>query len=232
MNILKKIQPLVGLATLIALAIGLWYVYQAPADFQQGGAVRILYIHVPSAKLALLSYLFLTAASILYLWKRYEGADILAEAAASVGAAFTVITLASGSIWGKPMWGTWWAWDARLTSMLVLLILYKGLMVLRHSLDDPVKGARATAILAIIGAVDLPIIHYSVVWWRTLHQPPSLATGENTAVHITGPLLPPLLILSVAFILLGLYMVTVKARQIEARRHLDALEAARMHHDE
>ncbi|MBF0215224.1 MAG: cytochrome c biogenesis protein CcsA [Magnetococcales bacterium] len=232
MKILKKIQPYLGWATLLSLAVGAWFVYSAPADFQQGGAVRILYIHVPSAKLALLSYLFLTIASILYLWKRSETADILAEAAASVGAAFTVITLASGSIWGKPMWGTWWAWDARLTSMLVLLILFKGLMVLRHSLDDPIKGARATAILALIGAVDLPIIHYSVVWWRTLHQPPSLAAGSNAAVHISGPLLPPLLILSGAFILLGLYMVTVKARQIEAHRRLDALESARMHHDE
>ncbi|MBF0340442.1 MAG: cytochrome c biogenesis protein CcsA [Magnetococcales bacterium] len=232
MNILKKIQLPLGLLTLISLAVGAWYVYQAPADFQQGGAVRILYVHVPSAKMALLSYLFLTVASVLYLWKRWEGADIVAEAATAVGAAFTALTLASGAIWGKPMWGTWWAWDARLTSMLVLLIIYKGLMVLRHSLDDPVKGARATAILAIIGGVDLPIIHYSVVWWRTLHQPPSLTAAENSSVHISGPLLPPLLILSGAFILLGLYMVTVKARQIEARRRLDALEAARMHPDE
>lgn len=232
MNILKKIQMPLGLVTWIALAVGAWYILHVPDDFQQGGAVKILYIHVPSAKMALLCYLLLTIASIVHLWKRSESADILAEAAASVGAAFTVMTLASGSIWGKPMWGTWWAWDARLTSMLVLLILYKGLMVLRHSLDDPVKGARATAILAIIGAVDLPIIHYSVVWWRTLHQPPSLAAGENAAVHITGPLLPPLLVLSGAFLCMGLYMVIVKARQIEARRRLDALEAARMHADE
>ncbi|MBF0191675.1 MAG: cytochrome c biogenesis protein CcsA [Magnetococcales bacterium] len=232
MKILKKIQTLLGVATLVLLAVGLWFVYNAPEDFQQGGAVRILYIHVPSAKMALLSYLFLTVASALYLWKRSETADILAEAATSVGAAFTAITLASGSIWGKPMWGTWWAWDARLTSMLVLLILFKGLMVLRNSMDDPVKGARATAILAIIGAVDLPIIHYSVVWWRTLHQPPSMAASGNAGVHISGPLLPPLLILSGAFMLMGLYMVTVKARQIEARRRLDALESARMHPDE
>ncbi|MEO5332017.1 MAG: heme ABC transporter permease CcmC [Magnetococcus sp. YQC-5] len=229
MKILAKIQAPLGFLTLITLGIGLWYVYTAPADFQQGGAVRILYIHVPSAKMALLFYILLTAASVIHLWKRSETADILAEAATTVGISFTGITLASGAIWGKPMWGTWWAWDARLTSMLVLLIIYKGLMVLRNSMDNPVKGARATAILAIVGAVDLPIIHYSVVWWRTLHQPPSLAAADKSNVHISGPLLPPLLIMSVAFILMGAYMLILKARQIEARRQLDALEAARIH---
>lgn len=231
MKFLAKIQGFLGLTTLIALAIGLWFVYAAPADFQQGGAVRILYIHVPSAKLALLLYVFITITSIVYLWKRSETADILTEAGAAVGVTFTAVTLASGAIWGKPMWGTWWAWDARLTSMLVLLILYKGLMVLRHSLDDPTKGARATAILAIVGAVDLPIIHYSVVWWRTLHQPPSLTVAANSNVHITGPLLPPLLIMSGAFILMGAYMLTLKARQIEAQRKLDAMEADKLHHE-
>ncbi|MBF0296873.1 MAG: cytochrome c biogenesis protein CcsA [Magnetococcales bacterium] len=231
MKFLARMQAPLGVLTLIALAVGLWMVWTAPADFQQGGAVRILYLHVPSAKMSLFCYIFLTIVSIIHLWKRSETADILAEAATAVGISFTGITLASGAIWGKPMWGTWWAWDARLTSMLVLLILYKGLMVLRHSMDDPAKGARATAILAIVGAVDLPIIHYSVVWWRTLHQPPSLTMAEKSAVHISGPLLPPLLAMSVAFILLGVYMLTLKARQIEAQRKLDALEAARLHHE-
>ncbi|MBF0180915.1 MAG: cytochrome c biogenesis protein CcsA [Magnetococcales bacterium] len=231
MKFLARMQAPLGVLTLIALAVGLWMVWNAPADFQQGGAVRILYLHVPSAKMSLFCYVFLTIASIVHLWKRSETADILAEAATAVGISFTGITLASGAIWGKPMWGTWWAWDARLTSMLVLLILYKGLMVLRHSMDDPTKGARATAILAIVGAVDLPIIHYSVVWWRTLHQPPSLAAAEKSGIHISGPLLPPLLAMSVAFILMGVYMLTLKARQIEAQRKLDALEAARLHHE-
>ncbi len=231
MKIMAKMQTLLGVATLIALAVGLWFVYTAPADFQQGGAVRILYIHVPSAKMALLFYVVLTITSILYLWKRSETADILAEASATVGIAFTAVTLASGSIWGKPMWGTWWAWDARLTSMLVLLILYKGIMVLRHSLDDPTKGARATAILAIVGAVDLPIIHYSVVWWRTLHQPPSMSGAAKSAIHISGPLLPPLLIMSGAFILMGAYMLILKTRQIEAQRQLNALEAEKIYHE-
>jgi heme exporter protein C len=231
MNLLARIQRPLGFATLISLAIGLWMVFNAPVDFQQGNSVRILYAHVTSAKMALFSYILLTIASIAYLWKRSETADILAEAAAPVGAAFTAVTLASGSIWGKPMWGTWWAWDARLTSMLVLLILYMGIMALRGALDEPLKAARATAVLAIIGAVDLPIIHYSVVWWRTLHQPASFggASGNPT---ITGELLPPLLVMALAFMLLGAYLVTIKAREVAANRRLEALDVERMEKDD
>ncbi|MBF0183825.1 MAG: cytochrome c biogenesis protein CcsA [Magnetococcales bacterium] len=214
------------MATLLTLLTGLWLVLSAPADYQQGDAVRILYIHVPAAKMSLLSYLFLTVASGMYLWRRQEPWDILAEASVSVGAAFTALTLASGSIWGKPMWGAWWAWDARLTSMLVLLILFMGLMALRNALEDPHKAARATAVLAIIGAVDLPIIHYSVVWWRTLHQPPSFAGPAKQT--ITGDLLPPLLVMSVAFILLGAWLLMVKSREVAARRAWETLETERL----
>jgi heme exporter protein C len=231
MIFLARIQRPLGFITLVTLALGLWMVFNAPLDFQQGNSVRILYAHVTSAKMALFSYILLTITSIWYLWKKSETADIIAEATAPVGAAFTAVTLASGSIWGKPMWGTWWAWDARLTSMLVLLILYMGLMALRGSLDEPAKAARATAVLAIIGAVDLPIIHYSVVWWRTLHQPASFggASGNPT---ITGDLLPPLLVMAAAFILLGAYLVVVKAREIAALRQLEALDVERMEEDD
>jgi heme exporter protein C len=227
MNFLARIQRPLGIVTLLGLTYGLWLVFNAPIDFQQGNSVRILYAHVPSAKMALFCYVLLTISSIFYLWKKSETADIIAEAAVPAGAAFTAVTLASGSIWGKPMWGTWWAWDARLTSMLVLLILYFGLMALRSSLDEPGKAARATAILAIIGAVDLPIIHFSVVWWRTLHQPPSFggASGNPT---ITGDLLPPLLVMALAFICLGAYMVVVKAREIAVHRQLEVLDLERM----
>ena len=232
MNVLEKIQLPLGLAAGALLAIGLWLVFNAPADFQQGDSVRILYVHVPSAKMALLSYLFLTVVSALYLWRRHETMDILAEAAVPVGALFTAVTLATGSIWGKPMWGTWWAWDARLTSMLVLLIIYMGLIALRNALDDPVKGARATAVLAIIGAVDLPIIHYSVVWWRTLHQPPSMTGGAagKAQIAIAGPLLPPLIVMAVAFILMGGYLLVVKSREVAVSRRLESLEAERADH--
>jgi heme exporter protein C len=231
MNMLARIQRPLGFMTLLWLGVGLWMVLNAPLDFQQGNSVRILYAHVTSAKMSLFCYILLTITSITYLIKKSETADILSEAAAPVGAAFTAVTLASGSIWGKPMWGTWWAWDARLTSMLVLLILYMGLMALRSSLDEPLKAARATAILAIIGAVDLPIIHYSVVWWRTLHQPASFggASGNPT---ITGDLLPPLLVMAIAFIFLGAYLVVVKAREIAALRHLEALDIERMEQDD
>lgn len=229
MKTLQKIQRPLGVVVGLLLAAGLWLALNAPADFQQGNSVRILYIHVPSAKMALLTYVFLTVTSALYLWRRTETLDILAEAAVPVGAGFAAVTLASGSIWGKPMWGTWWAWDARLTSVLVLLILYVGLMALRNALDDPVKSARATAVLAIIGAVDLPIIHFSVVWWRTLHQPPSFGGPAKTA--ITGSLLPPLIVMAVAFILLGVYLVILKAREVAARRELEALEMERLDHE-
>ncbi|MBF0161922.1 MAG: cytochrome c biogenesis protein CcsA [Magnetococcales bacterium] len=226
MRFLTKIQlPLVVL-TILALGVGLWLVLTAPADYQQGNAVRILYVHVPSAKMALLSYFFVTLVSALYLWRRQETYDILAEAGVAVGAAFTFVTLASGSIWGKPMWGAWWAWDARLTSVLVMLILFMGLMALRNALDDRIKAARATAVLAIIGAVDLPIIHYSVVWWRTLHQPPSFAGPAKQA--ITGELLPPLLAMSVAFVLLGAALLVLKSREVAARRQWEAVETERL----
>ena len=226
MKFLKKIQLSLGLLTLAALSVGLWLVQTAPADFQQGGAVRILYVHVPSAKMALFSYLFLTIVSALYLWRRSETLDILAEAAVPVGAGFTLVTLASGSIWGKPMWGAWWAWDARLTSMLVLLILFMGLMALRNALDDPLKAASATAVLAIIGAVDLPIIHFSVKWWRTLHQPPSMDGPAKQA--IMGSLFPPLVAMSVAFFLLGVYMFILKSREVALQRQWDAIESERL----
>jgi heme exporter protein C len=221
-----KIQWLLAMATVLSLAAGLWLVFSAPADFQQGNAVRILYVHVPAAKMSLLSYLLLSVASALYLWRRQEKWDILAEASVAIGAAFTALTLLSGSIWGKPMWGAWWAWDARLTSMLVLLILFMGLMALRNALDDPHKAARATAVLALIGAVDLPIIHFSVVWWRTLHQPPSFAGPAKQS--ITGDLLPPLLVMSVAFVVLGGWLLVLKSREIAARRQWEAVETERL----
>ncbi len=219
-----KVQMLLGLLTLALLGVGLWLAFHAPADFQQGYSVRILYLHVPSAKMALFCYLFLTVSSIMVLWKRSETADVLAEAAVSVGMLFSVVTLASGSIWGKPMWGVWWAWDARLTSMLVLLIIYVGLMGLRSALDDPLKAAKATAVLAIVGAVDIPIIHYSVKMWRTLHQP---ASFSNTAgITIAGPLLLPLVVMALAFIVMGAYLILLKARSIEAERRIEAMELA------
>ncbi|MBF0138411.1 MAG: heme ABC transporter permease CcmC [Magnetococcus sp. DMHC-1] len=222
-NFLARIQKYVGGVALLLLLVGLYLVINAPPDFQQGNSVRIMFIHVPSAQMALFLYLVMTGASVLYLWKRYETADIIAEAAAPVGAAFSVVTLATGSIWGKPMWGAWWAWDARLTSMLVLLIIYVGVMAMRSALDEPAKGAKATAILTLVGAVDLPIIHFSVVWWRTLHQPSSFAGKVKPA--IAGPLLTPLLIMALAFAIMAAYLVILKTKNVADQRRLDALDS-------
>nr|CRH07882.1 Cytochrome c-type biogenesis protein CcmC [Candidatus Magnetococcus massalia] len=216
-----------GFATLALLVVGLGLVWTAPADFQQGYSVRILYIHVPAAKMALLSYVILTIASIGVLWKGSERMDIIAESMVAIGAAFTATTLLSGAIWGKPMWGTWWAWDARLTSMLVLLIIYVGLMALRGAFDDPKKAAKATAVMAIIGAVDLPIIHFSVKWWRTLHQPPSF-DGASGMIHIDKSMLAPLGAMVAGFLLLIAYMLVVRYRTIKIRRELDELDQERM----
>ena len=219
---MASVKQWLGWSTLVALLTGLWFVLAAPADFQQGHMVKILYLHVPSAKMALLIYLIVTVASAIFLWNGSEKMDLLAESAASVGVAFSVVTLFTGSLWGKPMWGAWWAWDARLTSMLVLLIIYVGLIALRSAIEEPRRSARATAIMAIIGAVDLPIIHYSVEWWRTLHQPTSFG-GAASSPAIVGALLPPLWVMSLAFLLLGIYMIVVKAQVIATERNLEQL---------
>lgn len=224
MRILLKLQTPLGWLALALLAAGVWLVLRTPMDFQQGNAVRILYVHVPSAKMAVFAYAALTIASILYLWKKNPAADMVAEASVGVGMAFTVVTLASGSIWGKPMWGAWWAWDARLTAVLVLLIIYVGLFALRNALDDPRRGAQACAILAIVGAIDLPIIKMSVEWWRTLHQPASFNGPGKVAV--TGALLPPLIVMATAFVVMGVYLFILRYRVISARRRLEALEEA------
>ncbi|MEO5378447.1 MAG: heme ABC transporter permease CcmC [Magnetococcus sp. DMHC-6] len=229
MKRVAKIQKILGVITLILLGAGLWLAWTAPIDFQQGNSVRILYLHVPSAKIALLSYLVLAIASGIFLWRRNEMADIVAEAVVPIGAIFSFVTLASGSIWGKPMWGTYWTWDARLTSMLILLILYMGLLAMRHALDDPGKGARATAVLALVGFVDLPIIHFSVKWWRTLHQPPSFSGPADKGITIAGPLLMPLIVMAVAFIALGSYLLIVKIREVAAKRELEAIEAEKLY---
>ncbi|MBF0160281.1 MAG: cytochrome c biogenesis protein CcsA [Magnetococcales bacterium] len=208
--------------TAILLVWGLWLVFTAPPDFQQGVTVRIMYVHVPSAKMSLLVYILLIVASVIFLWKGSDWSDRLLEAAAPVGALFTAVTLVTGSIWGKPMWGAWWAWDARLTSMLVLLILYAGLIALRSAFDDVRRAARTTAVMVLVGAVDLPIIHYSVQWWRTLHQPASF--NSQVGSSIAAPLLWPLIVMTAAFLTLGCYMVLLRFRLVTVQRRLEQIE--------
>jgi heme exporter protein C len=176
--------PLIGAVAVVLALVGLWLGFTAPEDYQQGETVRIMFIHVPAAWVAMFAYLCLGVASFLALVFRHALADAAAAAAAPLGAGFTLMALVTGSLWGRPMWGTWWVWDARLTSVLVLLLLYLAYMALRGALDDEAKAGRAAAILALVGLVNLPIIHWSVTWWNSLHQGASVFRAD-------GPAMPP-----------------------------------------
>jgi len=183
---------------------------QAPADYQQGESVRIMFVHVPAAWMALFCYSFMAAASAVALIWKHPLADLAAKSAAPIGACFTLLALVTGSLWGKPMWGTWWVWDARLTSMLILFFLYIGYIALVNAFDDPTRGQRAASILALVGVVNVPIIHYSVDWWNTLHQPASVARLDGPAIHAS--MLWPLLIMAVGFMALYFALMVVRLR--------------------
>ncbi len=183
-RIADRIFPWVLGALLITGPIGLYLaLVVAPADYQQGDAYRIIFVHVPAAWMALLIYAMIAVAAVLSLVWRHPLAEVAAKAAAPIGATFTAIALVTGSVWGKPMWGTYWVWDARLTSVLILFFLYLGLIALHDTFDEPEKGGRAAAILAIVGAVNLPIIKFSVDWWNTLHQPASIMRLDGPSIH-------------------------------------------------
>ena len=214
-------------AAAVALTVaGLgWGLFLAPADWQQGDAVRIMYVHVPSAWLASAGYFSLALASLFSLVWRHPLADLAAVEIGPVGAGFTALCLATGSLWGKPMWGAWWVWDARLTSVLVLLFLYLGHIVLVRAFDDPVRGYRSGAMLALIGVVNLPIIKFSVEWWNTLHQPASIKFTE--APSIAPGMLWPLLIAAIGFSLSFAAIVTARLRAAVMERRIRGLLLAR-----
>ncbi len=191
--------------TVLSLAVGLYFaLFDSPPDYQQGETVRIMYVHVPAAWMALFVYACMAAASATALIWRHPVADLVAKSAAPIGAGFTVICLVTGSLWGKPMWGTWWVWDARLTSVLILLFLYLGYIALVDAFDDPVRGQRAAGILSLVGVVNLPIIKFSVDWWNTLHQPASVVRLAGPAIH--PDMLWPLLSMAIGF---KLFFVTI-----------------------
>jgi len=206
-----KLIPWFAWATAITLAIGLIMgLFIAPTDYQQGESYRIMFIHVPSAWMSMLVYVVMaTAGAVALAWKT-RLSEMLATACAPVGASFTLIALITGSIWGKPMWGTYWVWDARLTSELVLLFLYLGFMALQASIDDPRRAARAAAILALVGVINIPIIHFSVEWWNTLHQPASVSKISAPSIHPS--MLWPLLINAVGFHLFFATAVLIRMR--------------------
>ena len=211
MRLSGRLLPWCGVGAAIGLGLGLYLaLFVAPADYQQGEAVRIMFVHVPAAWMASFVYGFLALASAVALIWRHPLADMAAQAAAPLGAGFTLLCLVTGSLWGQPMWGTWWVWDARLTSVLVLFFLYVGYIAVVNGFDDPTRGARAGAVLALVGVVNLPIIKFSVDWWNTLHQPASVfRMGGPT---IDRSMLVPLLVMAVAFTLYFATLLMVRMR--------------------
>lgn len=210
--------PWVSTLAVVVISVGLWLGFTAPPDYQQGQTVKIMFIHVPCAWLAMATYMLIAASSVGLLVFRHPLADVSAKAAAPIGAAFTLLALLTGSLWGKPMWGAYWVWDARLTSVLILFFLYLGLIALRSSVDDEVMAARLTALLAIVGVVILPVIKFSVDWWHTLHQPSTRFTATLDPVFRT-----PLLVMALGFTIL-LVALQLKAMRNEIlRRRVGAL---------
>jgi heme exporter protein C len=209
------LTPWLAAATVLLLAAGLYMaLFVAPPDYQQGESVRIMYVHVPSAWMSMFVYVIMAGAGAIGLVWNIKLAEVLAAVSAPIGASFTLLALVTGSLWGKPMWGAWWAWDARLTSELILLFLYIGFMALQAAIDDPRRAARASALLALVGVVNIPVIHFSVQWWNTLHQPASISSIAKVGAPAIDPsMLWPLLIMAVAF---KLYYVTVALMRMRA----------------
>src|SRR5262245_61114988 len=174
LSLVARVLPWLAAATACVFLVGLYQVLHAPDDYQQGATVKIMFTHVPSAWLAMMCWTVMAAAALGTLVWRHPLADVAAKAAAPLGAAFTFLCLLTGSLWGRPMWGTYWVWDGRLTSVLVLFLMYLGVLALWRTVDDPSRAARAVAILTLVGAINLPIIKFSVDWWATLHQPASV----------------------------------------------------------
>ena len=201
---------LAGLCALLIM-LGLYNgLIQAPADYEQGDSYRIIYIHVPAAWMSMFVYAVMAFSSAVFLIWRMKLADVVAQASAPIGASFTLIALVTGSIWGKPTWGTWWVWDARLTSELVLLFLYLGYIALRGAIEQRNNAARAAAVLAVVGVINLPIIHYSVEWWHTLHQPATISKLDTPSIHMS--MLIPLLQMVAAFQLFYFYILCIRVR--------------------
>jgi len=225
MRLSTAILPWCAGACALSLALGLYFaLFIAPPDYQQGEAVRIMFVHVPAAMMATSVYAVMAAASAVALIWRHPLADIAAQSAAPIGAGFTLVCLVTGSLWGEPMWGTWWVWDARLTSVLVLFFLYLGYLALVNAFDEPVRGARAGAILALVGIVNLPIIKFSVEWWNTLHQPASIIRlGGPT---IDASMLWPLFVMVLGFVLLFVTTLLLRMRTALLAAKVRALRLA------
>ena len=222
------IQPWAAGLTLVLMVSGLYFaLIGSPSDYQQGETVRIMYIHVPSAWMALFCYTALAVASgVALIWK-HPLADLAARATAPIGASFTFLALVTGSLWGKPMWGTWWVWDARLTSVLILFFLYLGYMALQEAFDDAERGAKASAVLALVGFINVPIIKFSVDWWNTLHQPASVLKMSGPAIH--SSMLVPLLLMALAFKGYYIWLLLIRIRGEINSMKIRALRLRQVH---
>ena len=210
----KRRGRILGGLTFLSIVVGLyWGLIVAPPDAYQGEVQRIMYLHIPSILIAYLSFFLVFVGSCLYLWKREKRDDILAVSAAEIGVLFTGLTIIEGSIWGRPTWGVWWTWDARLTLTAVLLLIFVGYLMLRSLVEEESRAASSAAILGIIGFLDIPLIHMSVYWWRTLHQPPSILRPDKSPWETIHPaLLTALAINFVAFVLLYFYLLSRRFR--------------------
>jgi heme exporter protein C len=215
----RTIVPWTCAAAVILLGVGFyWSLFATPPDYQQGQSVKIMFVHVPAAWMGIFVYGVMAGASLVGLVFRHPLADVAAKSAAPLGAAFTALALLTGSLWGRPMWGTYWQWgDARLVSELILLFIYLGYIALWNAIDDPVRAARAAAVLALVGAADVPVIHFSVDWWNTLHQPASILRlgGPTIDKAFLAPLL--IMIIGYTFLFLWLWLLRMQTEILERR---------------
>ena len=212
----------------ILILIGLYFsLFNSPSDYQQGDAVRIMYVHVPSAWMALFVYTLMAISSAVGLIWKHPLAHLFAQAAAPIGACFTFICLVTGSLWGKTMWGTWWVWDARLTSVLILFFLYLGFIALHNAFDNQTRGEHSAAILGIIGFINVPIIKFSVDWWNTLHQPASVIKIAGPTIH--SSMLTPLFIMGLGFTLYFFALLLLRMKALMMNRRVRVIKIARLH---
>jgi heme exporter protein C len=222
LNFAERVMPWLMAATLFAFAVGIGQaLFVAPDDYQQGATVKIMFLHVPSAWLGMFCWGLMSVASLGTLVWRHPLADVAAKTAAPIGAAFTFLCLFTGSMWGRPMWGTYWQWDARLTSVLVMFIMYLGLIALWRTVEDPSRAGRAAAVLTLVGAINLPIIKFSVDWWNTLHQPASVFRLGGPTIHPS--ILVPLLSMAIAFTLLFVTLHVAAMRNEILRRRVRSM---------
>lgn len=219
--LVATVWPWLAGLTLCLFTVGLALAFTTVGDYQQGETVRIMYVHVPAAWLSMMCYTVMALSALGTLVWRHPLADVSAKAAAPIGACFTLVALITGSLWGKPMWGTWWVWDARLTSVFVLFLMYLGLIALNRAMDDPTRAAKVSAVLILVGFVNIPIIKFSVEWWNTLHQPASVIRMDGPT--IAAEFLRPLLVMAVAFTLLFFTLHILAMRNEILRRRIAVL---------